>query len=168
MVTVLSFAMLVACGAEEAPKPVAPPVAEKPAEPPPPPPVAAPAPAPTGPYTATELAAAAYEKAKAAGADARPNPKAGDPAAIAAGKEQYLKCATCHGATGAGDGIAGAALPQKPAQFNWKERWEATPIGTKQWIVMNGIASTAMAPLGLTEDQSWEVLAYIDAELRSK
>ena len=168
MVTVLLFASLGACGGEEAPKPVEPPVAVKPVEPPPPPPPAAPAPAPTGAYTPDELAAAAYEKAKAAGADALANPKAGDPAAIAAGKGQYLKCVTCHGATGAGDGIAGAALPQRPAEFNWPERWDATSIGVKHWVVLNGVSGTSMAPLGLTEDQAWEVLAYIDAELRSK
>lgn len=168
MVTVLSFTILAACGGEEPAKPAPPPVAEKPAEPPPPPPVAAPAAAPTGPYTPTDLSAAAYEKAKAAGADARTNPKAGDAAAIAAGKEKFVMCSTCHGATGAGDGVAGAALPQKPAQFTWPERWAATSDGTKQWIIMNGITGTSMAPLGLTEDQAWEVLAYIDAELRTK
>ncbi len=167
MVSVVLFAWLSACGGEE-PAPPAPPA---PVAPPPvavPVPVAAPVAAPSGPYTPDELALAAYEKSKAAAADARPNPKAGDPAAIAAGKALYAKCVTCHGASGAGDGIAGAALPQKPAQFNWKERWDATTIGTKHWIVSNGVSGTAMAPLGLTEDQAWEVLSYIDAELRSK
>ena len=166
MVTVLLFATLNACGSEEAPKVVQPPPVAKPA--PPPPVVAEPAPAPSGPYTADELAAAANDKAKAAGADALPNPKAGDADAIAAGKEKFAMCVTCHGAAGAGDGIAGTALPQRPAQFNWPERWAATSIGTKHWVVMNGVAGTAMAPLGLSEDQAWEVLAYIDAELRTK
>ncbi len=165
----LFIATLAACGGEET-KPVEPPKVEevKPVEPPPAPTPPPSAPAPTGPYTPDEFAAKAIEAAKAAGADTKPNPKAGDAAAIAAGKAQYEKCTTCHGASGAGDGIAGAALPQKPAQFTWNERWDATSVGTKQWIIMNGVSGTSMAPLGLSEDQAWEVLAYIDGELRKK
>ncbi|MFN7144328.1 MAG: c-type cytochrome, partial [Myxococcota bacterium] len=119
--------------------------------------------------TPYELAKAAYDKARAAGADARTNPKKGDAAAIAAGKAQYeAKCVTCHGATGHGDGIAGQALPQKPSNFHWQERWDATSVGVKHWVLLNGIQGTAMAPLGLTEDQAWEVLAYIESEFVGK
>ena len=64
--------------------------------------------------------------------------------------------------------MAGAALPQKPAQFNWNERWDATSMGVKHWVIMNGVAGTAMAPLGLTDDQAWEVLAYIEGDLRKQ
>jgi mono/diheme cytochrome c family protein len=169
MITILLFTSLSACGGDEpAPPSAAPPPVATPAKPPPPPAPPPAAVAPTGPYTPDELTAAAYEKARAAGADAVANPKAGDPAAIAAGKEQYQKCVSCHGATGAGDGIAAGALPHKPAQFNWPERWDATSVGVKHWIVMNGITGTSMASLGLTEDQAWEVMSYIDAELRKK
>lgn len=162
-----SLVTLLACSGGEPPK------AEPPPAPPPkvvapvaPPPVAA---APSGAYTPDDLAKAAYEKAKTAGADSQENPKVGDAAAIAAGKAQYdTKCTTCHGATGMGDGIAGGALPQKPAQFGWKERWDGTSIGVKHWVIMNGVQGTAMAPLGLTDDQAWEVLAYIQAELGPK
>lgn len=167
---VLLATLLVACGGEEkkpAPAPAPAPVAPAPAPAPTPAPAPA-APAQAGPYTADEYAVAAYAKAKAAGADAKPNPKAGDAAAIAAGKTHYdTKCASCHGATGMGDGMVGAALPQKPASFSWKERWDATSVGTKQWIVMNGVMGTAMAPLGLIDDQAWEVMAYIDS-IRTK
>lgn len=164
---------LAACGGEEK-KAEVPAPAPAPAAPAP----AAPAPAPaaptatveaSGPYTPDPLAQAAYEKAKAAGADAKTNPKKGDAAAIAAGKAQYdAKCVTCHGATGHGDGIAGQALPQKPSNFHWKERWSATSDGVKHWILLNGIQGTGMAPLGLTEDQAWEVMAYLDAEFANK
>ncbi|HND30417.1 MAG TPA: cytochrome c [Myxococcota bacterium] len=161
---VLLATLLVACGGEEkkpAPAPAPAPAAPAPAPAPPPAPAA---PAQAGPYTPDDFAKAAYEKAKAAGADAKPNPKAADAAAIAAGKADYeAKCASCHGASGMGDGMVGAALPQKPANFSWKERWEASSVGTKHWIVMNGVMGTAMAPLGLTDDQAWEVLAYIDS-----
>src|SRR5688500_7873137 len=101
---------LAACGGEEkkatAPAPAPSPAPAAPA--PAPAPAAPTATAQTGPYTPDALAQAAYEKAKAAGADAKTNPKKGDAAAIAAGKAQYdAKCVTCHGATGHGDGIAG-------------------------------------------------------------
>jgi mono/diheme cytochrome c family protein len=171
--TFLLALFLVACGGEEKkPAPAAPPPAPAPAPTPAPAPVAPPpaaAPAATGPYTPDDLAKAAYDKAKAAGADKLTNPKATDAAAIAAGKATFeTRCVTCHGATGAGDGVAGAALPQKPANFHHKERWDYTPIGVKHWIVMNGIQGTAMAPLGLTDDQAWEVLAYIQSDFVGK
>lgn len=171
---VLLTTLLVACGGEEkkaepAPAP-APPPAAAPAPPPAPAaPVEAAPPAPTGPYTPDDLAKAAYEAAKAAGADkVAKNPKAGDAAAIAAGKTQWAKCAACHGDTGKGDGIAGAALPQKPANFHDQSRWDATSAGTKHWVILNGVKGTAMAPLGLTEDQAWEVLAYIESDFVGK
>jgi mono/diheme cytochrome c family protein len=170
----LLLTFLLACGGEEKKpepaKPAEPPKAAAPAPPPPVAPTPAPAPAPTGPYTPDEFAKAAYDKAKAEGADKiDKNPKAGDAAAIAAGKSTFDgKCMSCHGATGAGDGIAGAALPQKPANFHHKERWEATNVGVKHWVVKHGVEKTAMAPLALTDDQAWEVLAYIEATFAGK
>lgn len=158
---------LAACGGEEkkAPTPTPAPVAPAPT----PAPTAAPTAAPEGPYTPDPLSQAAYEKAKAAGADAKTNAKKGDAAAIAAGKTLYdAKCVICHGATGNGDGVAGAALPQKPSNFHWKERWAFTSDGVKHWVLLNGIQGTGMAPLGLTEDQTWEVLSYIDSEFANK
>ena len=162
---------LVACGGEEkaAETPQAPVEASKPVEAAPkveaPAPAAAPADPPSGPYTPDDLAKAAYDAAKAAGADGKENPHKGMPEAIAAGKSLYdTRCTTCHGALGIGEGIAGQALPQKPAQFAWKERWEATSVGTKHWVVLNGITGTAMAPLGLSEDEAWQVLAYAESE----
>jgi mono/diheme cytochrome c family protein len=43
---------------------------------------------------------------------------------IAQGKEQYnTLCATCHGESGKGDGVAGAALNPKPRNFLEEEGW---------------------------------------------
>jgi len=168
--------LLVACGGGDT-KPAAPAPAPAPAAPAPaptpaptPPPAATPGPPATGPYTPDDFAKGAYEKAKAAGADkVVKNAKSGDAAAIAAGKAVFeQKCVTCHGANGQGDGIAGSALPQKPANFHHKERWDATSVGVKQWVLMNGIQGTAMAPLGLSEDDSWSVLAYIESTFVGK
>ena len=166
-------ALLIACGGEE--KKVETPPAPAPVSAPVPPPapapvvVAAPAPVPSGPYAPDPLAAAAYAAAKAAGADKIvKNPKSGDAAAIAGGKAQWAKCAACHGDLGKGDGIAGAALPQKPANFHDRTRWDYTNAGVKHWILLNGVKGSAMAPLGLTEDQAWEVLAYVESEFVGK
>ncbi|MEN9785990.1 MAG: hypothetical protein RLZZ299_1254 [Pseudomonadota bacterium] len=153
-----SLLLLVACGGGEptpAPAPAAAP---------------APAPAPAASYTPDPYAAKAYEAAKAAGADAvAANPKAGDAAAIAKGKATYAaKCAACHGATGYGDGVAGAALPQKPSNFHDKARWDHTNHGVKAWILKNGIAGSAMAGIVPDENEANELLAYIAAEFVGK
>jgi mono/diheme cytochrome c family protein len=171
MTVSLLLPLMIACsGGEEKkeaapPAPTTPPAAAPAPTPPAPAPEAAAPAAPAGPYAPDDMAKAAYEKAKAAGADAKTNAKKGDAAAIAAGKGHYdMRCASCHGATGMGDGIAGQALPQKPANFHDKDRWAFTSDGVKHWVIMNGVQGTAMAPLGLTEDQAWEVLAYIQSE----
>lgn len=168
MLTLMS--LMLACGGEEkkveTPAAVAPPVAAPPVAPPP---VAAPPAAAAGAYTPDSFAKAAYDAAIAAGADkVTANPKSGDATAIAAGKAQWVKCLACHGDTGHGDGIAGAALPQKPGNFHDKARWDFTNAGIKHWVIQNGVKGTAMAPLGLTPDQSWEVLAFIEAEFVGK
>ena len=42
-----------------------------------------------------------------------------------AGKADYdMYCASCHGATGGGDGVAGQALDPKPANFQTAEFWK--------------------------------------------
>lgn len=164
---------LAACGGEEKKEAAAPapaPAAPAPVAAPPPAPVAPAAPpVASGPYVPNDLAKAAYEKAKAAGADAKTNAKKGDATAIAAGKATYeAKCVACHGATGYGDGVAGQALPQKPSNFHWKERWDYTSDGVKHWILLNGVQGSAMAPLGLSDDQAWEMLAYLESEFVGK
>ena len=162
---------LIACGGEApAPTPEAP--AAQPAAaptPPPPPPAAEAAPA-SGPYTPTAAAQTAYDAAKAAGADKTPNPKAGNAEAIAKGKALYTNktCVMCHGAEGRGDGPAGVALNPKPANFRHKERWDASPVGTKFWILKNGIAGSTMAPLGLSDDEAWEILAFLESDFAGK
>ena len=76
-------------------------------------------------------------------------------------------CVTCHGATGAGDGVAAAALNPKPASFAdaafWAERDDAF---VKKVIKEGGAAvgkSPLMAPFGASIDDAKldELVAYL-------
>ena len=104
--TLLALAALAACGGGEETKPAD---TEAPAEQPAPAPEPTPAPAP--------------EPAPAPAADAGAAPVAATFACISgnaeAGKAKYAQlCASCHGATGAGDGPASVGLNPKPAKHN--------------------------------------------------
>lgn len=115
-------------------------------------------------YVPEPAAASAYAAAAAAGAATLANPKAADAASIAKGAAIYsAQCVICHGPTGHGDGLAATMIDPKPADFTDAVRWNATSIGTKQWIVMNGVAGTGMIPRGLETDHAWEVLAFMEA-----
>jgi len=90
------------------------------------------------------------------------------PAALADGATTYATmCASCHGATGAGDGVAAAALTPKPANFTdaafWTSRDDAQ---VKKAIKEGGAAvgkSPLMAPFGaaLTDAQLDELVALL-------
>jgi mono/diheme cytochrome c family protein len=123
------------------------------APPPPPPPLQAdkkPAPAP----------AAAAAPAEAAAASHTPDP--------ANGQQLYVaNCASCHGATGAGDGPAAAAMDPKPAKHS-----DAAYMSTRtdeqvfQAIKEGGASvgkSPMMAPYGgaLSDAQIHDLVAFI-------
>ncbi|MBA3672566.1 MAG: c-type cytochrome, partial [Gemmatimonadaceae bacterium] len=77
-------------------------------------------------------------------------------------------CASCHGATGLGDGPAGTALnPHPPAIGTAAHMAERSPALTYR-IVSVGIAGTPMAAFSgvLTSEQRWNVVAYLTS-LRS-
>jgi mono/diheme cytochrome c family protein len=94
------------------------------------------------------------------------NPFGSDAAAVTDGKDVYdLNCVTCHGETGAGDGPAGASLDPKPANL-------AKVLSNVQddfvfWVVNEGGAAAGLSPSMasykdvLTEDEIWQVIAYI-------
>ena len=94
------------------------------------------------------------------------NPKAGDAAATAAGKDLYASnCASCHGAKGMGDGPAAAALDPKPKPL-------ATEVASLKddylfWRISEGGAfapfNSAMPAwkASLTEEQIWQVIAFL-------
>ena len=116
-----------------------------------------------GGYVPDKHVAASYLVAKAKGADSATNPKQGDVAAIAAGKALYAqRCVACHGAGAQGDGPAAVAFDPRPADFTDKARWGASSVGFKEWIVINGIKNTGMAATGASDEEAWDILAYLE------
>ncbi len=87
-------------------------------------------------------------------------------AALADGAATYAAtCAVCHGTTGAGDGLAGAGLPVKPANFSDAAFWSRTDDQVKKAIKEGGAAvgkNPVMAPNPqLTDAQLTELVAYL-------
>ena len=116
----------------------------------------------TSSYVPDKFAAAAYARAKAAGADVLLNPHENDPTAIAAGQQIYAtRCSTCHGLSGKGDGPASVAFDPRPTDSTDPSPWAFSTAGTRHWIVQNGVKGTGMASVGLTDDEAWQVLAYV-------
>jgi len=76
-------------------------------------------------------------------------------------------CSACHGATGAGDGAAAAALPVTPANFTDASFWSTRTDESVANIIKNGGASVGksplMAPFGAALDDARiaEIVAYI-------
>ncbi len=94
------------------------------------------------------------------------NPLAGNAEAATAGGVLYAeRCASCHGATGAGDGPAAAALTPAPADL----KTEVADLTDDYifWRIMDGGAmdpwnSSMPAQKGiLTDDQVWQVVTFL-------
>ncbi len=83
------------------------------------------------------------------------------------GKELFAQnCVACHGATGAGDGVAGKALNPKPANFLDKHMKEISPFQAFNTIRL-GVPGTGMAPFhALSDKEVWDVAFYVKS-LRS-
>lgn len=65
-----------------------------------------------------------------------------------AGKADYdMYCATCHGATGAGDGIAGQALDPKPASFQDAKFWETRDDAHIKKAIKEGGVAVGKSPM---------------------
>ena len=94
-------------------------------------------------------------------ADAIKSPLQDQAKAAAQGKALSKQfCAICHGNTGKGDGVAGAALNPRPANFTLPEVQKQTD-GAIFWKLTNG--KPPMAPYKdlLTEKQRWQLVSYI-------
>lgn len=82
-------------------------------------------------------------------------------AAAAAGKRVFRStCMLCHGPRGEGNGPGGAGLNPKPANFTTKEV-QGQSDGELFWKMSNGRNDMAAFKDSLTEEQRWQLVAYI-------
>jgi mono/diheme cytochrome c family protein len=149
LLSMLSLAALIGCGGEE--------------------------PATT---TTTEPAAEAPAPDASAKADARAGGKSGGKAggkareAFDAAKAFSNSCATCHGAEGKGDGVAGAALDPKPANFTDPAFWAERDLEHIQNVIKNGGASVGksalMAAFGgqYSDEEIAAIAGYLESEFK--
>jgi high-affinity iron transporter len=71
-------------------------------------------------------------------------------------------CAACHGATGAGDGPAGAALDPPPMDFTNAARARQRSVFALQQVIEQGLAGTGMASYAhLPESDRWALAFYV-------
>ncbi len=94
-------------------------------------------------------------------ADQLKNPFAQSEDAIKKGKKLYAQnCAICHGDKGKGDGMAGAALKPKPANFT-DEKIQAQSDGAIFWKMSEGRSPMAAYKDMLSEEERWQLVTYI-------
>jgi copper transport protein len=90
------------------------------------------------------------------------NPLADDPDAVVAGERLYrANCASCHGATGAGNGPAVADLRRPPDDLAGivPQRLD----GELAWTIGAGVAGTQMPAFGTTllDGERWELVSFL-------
>ena len=92
------------------------------------------------------------------------NPIKADEASIAAGQKLYAThCTSCHGPTGAGDGVQAPKFTPRPSNLidaEWKHGPSDGEIFT---VIRNGIPKTAMSTFGkkVTERETWDVVNFL-------
>lgn len=94
------------------------------------------------------------------------NPLEPTEAHTARGKQRYkTHCASCHGASGHGDGDAGASLDPRPANIARFSKMRMASDEYLYWTIAEGGAplGTAMPPFkaALDSDQIWEIILYL-------
>jgi mono/diheme cytochrome c family protein len=120
---------------------------------------------------------AAQQKSNANGwtipptADDEKSPVAGDPKAVAAGKELYTKnCKRCHGPGGLGDGPDADPDSMQDMDLTVAKRAARNSDGVVFYKVWNGRTKPKMPVFrneGLTKDQVWQIVSYVQT-LRQK
>jgi len=94
-------------------------------------------------------------------ADTLENPLKDNKDAIKKGKKLYASmCVICHGFKGKGDGVAGAALSPRPANFTSK-KVQAQTDGALFWKMTNGNPPMASYKSILTKEQRWQLVNYL-------
>jgi len=120
------------------------------------------------PFGLTLLAGGAFLVLRVVLVDAYPttyvnNPVSGTPAVLAQGRALFLEhCATCHGATGQGDGALAATLPTRPADLSAAHVDDHTD-GDLFWWLTHGMPGTAMPgwEAQLAAPSRWTLIRYI-------
>jgi len=93
--------------------------------------------------------------------DTLKSPYHDEPLTLAQGEDLFsLYCASCHGDSGYGDGAAGGALGQKPANFH-------DTLVTKQsdgalfWKLSTGKGNMPPFKDVFSDEQRWQLIAYL-------
>jgi mono/diheme cytochrome c family protein len=93
------------------------------------------------------------------------NPFAGDAKAVAAGKELFLKnCKRCHGPGGLGDGPDADPDTSQDMDLTVAKRASRNPDGVVFYKLWNGRKKPKMPAFkneGLTKDQAWQIVAFV-------
>ena len=85
---------------------------------------------------------------------------------LAEGKVIYDRtCASCHGALGQGDGVAGATMTPKPPPIGTFEHMRGVTPALTYRVVSVGIAGTPMVGYAgtLSPEERWNVVAYVNS-----
>ena len=89
------------------------------------------------------------------------NPYKNDSTAVTKGRELYkIYCWQCHGENGYGDGAAGGALGEQPANFH-SGRVRRQADGELFWKLTNGRGNMPPFKDALKDDQRWHLISYI-------
>jgi len=81
---------------------------------------------------------------------------------IARGRQLFQKnCAVCHGAEGRGDGVAAAALPQRPDDLSKIAPPPIFPDGVVTYRIINGVKMMPAFKATLSENEIWDLLNFI-------
>jgi high-affinity iron transporter len=92
------------------------------------------------------------------------NPVASSAASIAAGKKLFdAQCASCHGATGKGDGKAGALLKPLPSDLTDAESKHGRTDGEMFIVIRDGVRQTGMRGYGsrIPANDIWNLVNYV-------
>jgi mono/diheme cytochrome c family protein len=93
------------------------------------------------------------------------NPFAGDAKAVAAGKELFLKnCKRCHGPGGLGDGPDADPDSAQDMDLTVAKRAARNPDGVVFYKIWNGRKKPKMPAFkneGLTQDQAWQIVSFV-------
>jgi mono/diheme cytochrome c family protein len=89
------------------------------------------------------------------------NPLKDDTSAVTKGRALYMiHCWQCHGENGYGDGAAGGALGQQPANFH-SGRVRRQADGELFWKLSNGKGNMPPFKDALKEGERWQLITYI-------